>query len=118
MSDARKPKIQVCPVKTAVDALGGKWKTLIVYYLRSGTKRFSELRRLIPEATQQMLTQQLRQLERDAVVMRKVYPVVPPKVEYSLTTLGRQLEPILDLLERWGKSLEAHQAAKKKAAAS
>ncbi len=105
---ARKDPPQPCPVKTAVSTLGGKWKPLIVYYLRSGTLRFSELRRLIPEATQQMLTQQLRQLEADGVVSRTVYPVVPPKVEYALTPLGRQLEPILDLLERWGQRLLAH----------
>ena len=114
MVQDRRPKIRACPVKSAVDALGGKWKPLIVYFLRSGTKRFSELRRLIPEATQQMLTQQLRQLERDGVVTRTVYPVVPPKVEYALTGLGRQLEPILDLLERWGNDLEALQVARKR----
>ena len=101
-------------MKSAVDALGGKWKPLIVYFPRTGTKRFSELRRLIPEATQQMLTQQLRQLEQDGVVTRTVYPVVPPKVEYALTALGRQLEPILDLLERWGKALEALRVRKKR----
>ncbi|HZT38539.1 MAG TPA: helix-turn-helix domain-containing protein [Bryobacteraceae bacterium] len=116
MSARKKSDPQVCPVKTAVGALGGKWKPLIVYYLRFGTRRFSELRRLIPEATQQMLTQQLRQLERDGVVKRTVYPEVPPKVEYALTPLGRQLEPILDLLERWGKNLDAYHAKHRKAA--
>jgi DNA-binding HxlR family transcriptional regulator len=98
---------QRCPVKTAVAVLGGKWKPLIVFYLRSGTKRFSELRRLIPEATQQVLSQQLRQLAEDGIVARTVYPVVPPRVEYDLTALGRELEPILDLLERWGERLLA-----------
>jgi len=101
----------------AVAALGGKWKPLIVFYLRPGTKRFSELRRFIPEATQQMLTQQLRQLEADGIVNRTIYPVVPPKVEYSLTLLGRQLEPILDLLELWGENLELHRARKTTATA-
>jgi DNA-binding HxlR family transcriptional regulator len=96
---------QRCPVKTAVAVLGGKWKPLIVFYLRSGTRRFSELRRLIPEATHQMLAHQLRQLEADGVVARTVHPVVPPKVEYSLTPLGRKLEPILDLLEHWGNEV-------------
>jgi DNA-binding HxlR family transcriptional regulator len=83
--------------------LSGRWKPLIVYYLRFGTRRFSQLQRLIPEASRQMLTQQLRQLEQDAVVARTVYPSVPPKVEYALTPLGRELEEILDLLERWGE---------------
>jgi DNA-binding HxlR family transcriptional regulator len=96
-----------CPVRTAVAVLGGKWKPLIVFYLRTGTKRFSELRRLIPEVTQQVLAQQLRQLEEDGIVARTVYPVVPPRVEYDLTALGRELEPILDLLERWGERLLA-----------
>jgi DNA-binding HxlR family transcriptional regulator len=113
MAKRTKPGLQTCPVKTAVDALGGKWKPLIVYYLRFGTKRFSELRRLIPEATQQMLTQQLRQLERDGIVKRTVYPVVPPKVEYELTAVGRQLEPILHLLEEWGKNLQSNHVTKK-----
>jgi DNA-binding HxlR family transcriptional regulator len=99
------PLSEPCPVKTAIDVLGGRWKPLIVYYLRSGTKRFGELRRLIPDATQQMLTQQLRQLETDGVVNRVVYPVVPPKVEYTLTDLGQALEPVLDLLEQWGNRL-------------
>jgi DNA-binding HxlR family transcriptional regulator len=96
-----------CPVRTAVAVLGGKWKPLVVFYLRTGTKRFSELRRLIPEVTQQVLAQQLRQLEEDGIVARTVYPVVPPRVEYDLTALGRELEPILDLLERWGERLLA-----------
>jgi DNA-binding HxlR family transcriptional regulator len=94
-----------CPVRTAIAVLGGKWKPLIVYYLRPGTKRFSELRRAIPEATQQVLTQHLRELEDDGIVARTVYPVTPPRVEYELTALGRQLGPILDLLERWGADL-------------
>lgn len=96
-----------CPVRTAIAVLGGKWKPLIVYYLRTGTKRFSELRRVIPEATQQVLTQQLRELEDDGIVSRTVYAAVPPKVEYDLTGLGRQLGPIFDLLERWGTDLIA-----------
>lgn len=96
-----------CPVRTAIAVLGGKWKPLVVYYLRTGTKRFSELRRAIPEATQQVLTLQLRELEDDGIISRTVYPVVPPKVEYDLTPLGRQLGPIFDMLERWGTDLIA-----------
>lgn len=100
-----------CPVRTAIAVLGGKWKPLIVYYLRPGTKRFSELRRAIPEVTQQVLTQQLRELEDDGIVLRTLYPGVPPRVDYDLTALGRELAPILDLLERWGTTLIAQSAA-------
>jgi DNA-binding HxlR family transcriptional regulator len=103
---AKSDPIQPCPVKTAVQTLGGKWKPLIIYYLLESRKlRFSELRRCIPEATQQMLTQQLRQLEADGVVSRKIFPVVPPKVEYSLTSLGQELGPIIALLGGWGENL-------------
>jgi DNA-binding HxlR family transcriptional regulator len=103
-----KKSTDLCPVKIAVDVVGGKWKPMILYALRTGTKRFSELRREIPEATQQMLTQQLRQLEADGIISRKVYPVVPPKVEYTLTEMGWGLVPIFDLLERWGERVIAH----------
>ena len=96
------PLKEVCPLDTAVQALGGKWKPLIVYQLRRGTKRFSELQRAIPEATRQMLTQQLRQLEADGIVRRTVHPVVPPRVDYALTAMGKELEPVLSALEKWG----------------
>jgi DNA-binding HxlR family transcriptional regulator len=92
-----------CPVQTAVDIIGGKWKILLIYHLLSGTKRFGELRRLIPGITQKMLTQQLRELEDEAIVHRRVYPQVPPKVEYSLTALGRSLDPVFTLLCAWGQ---------------
>ncbi|MBO0780366.1 MAG: helix-turn-helix transcriptional regulator [Ktedonobacteraceae bacterium] len=96
-------KAKVCPVDVTLSTVGGKWKPLIVYYLLSGTKRFGELRRLIPGATQQMLTMQLRELEQARVLDRKVYPQVPPKVEYSLTDLGRSLEPLLYQMAAWGE---------------
>jgi DNA-binding HxlR family transcriptional regulator len=96
---------QRCPVGTAIEVLRGRWKPAIVYYLRFQTRRFSELERLIPEAPRQVLAQQLRQLEANGIVSRTVYPAVPPKVEYSLTQVGRDLENILDLLETWGESL-------------
>jgi DNA-binding HxlR family transcriptional regulator len=96
-----------CPMRTAIAVLAGKWKPLIVFYLRDGTKRFSEIRRLIPEASQQVLTQQLRELEEDVIVTRTVYPVVPPKVEYALSPLGDRLGPIVDLLARWGDDVLA-----------
>ena len=91
-----------CPVKLTTDVIGGKWKPLILFYLESGTKRFGELRKLIPGMTKKMLTQHLRDLERDEVIRRKVYAVVPPKVEYSLTKHGESLKPILKLMSMWG----------------
>jgi DNA-binding HxlR family transcriptional regulator len=92
-------------VTKAIAVLGGKWKLHIVFHLMGGTKRFSELRRAIPEVTQQMLTAQLRELEADGIITRTVYPVVPPKVEYSLTPLGTRLKAVTGALESWGRGL-------------
>lgn len=96
-----------CPVTRAVEVLGGKWKLHIVFHLMDGTKRFSELGRAIPGITQQMLTAQLRELERDGVVTRTVYPVVPPKVEYALSEFGAGLRSVTSALEVWGQALVA-----------
>jgi len=95
--------IEKCPVETALDVLAGKWKILILWYLRSETKRFNELQKLLPRTTQKMLIQKLRELEEDGIVHREVYPVVPPKVEYSLTEYGKTLKPILKQLYLWGE---------------
>ena len=92
-----------CPVETALDVLAGKWKILILWYLRAETKRFSELQKLLPKVTQKMLIQKLRELEKDGIVHREVYAVVPPKVEYSLTEYGVTLKPILKQLYFWGE---------------
>lgn len=91
-----------CPVEATLEVIGGKWKGVILYHLLSGKKRFNELRRLVPGVTQRMITRQLRELEADQVVARKVYPVVPPKVEYSMTDFGMTLEPIINMLQKWG----------------
>jgi DNA-binding HxlR family transcriptional regulator len=91
-----------CPVEACVEVVGGKWKGVILFHLLGGTKRFNELSRLMPAVTQRMLTRQLRELEADQVVERKVYAEVPPKVEYSLTEFGKTLEPVLRTLQGWG----------------
>lgn len=100
-----------CPVLLTTSIIGGKWKPLILFYLESRTRRFSELNRLIPGSTKKMLTQQLRELERDAIVKRKVYAQVPPRVEYSMTRHGESLRPILQLMSGWGKKHRARYGA-------
>jgi DNA-binding HxlR family transcriptional regulator len=95
-----------CPIESTIEVLGGKWKPLILYYLMGGTRRFGELQRLIPQATRRMLTQHLRELERDGIVHREVFREVPPRVEYSLTERGRSLEPVLEIMLAWGRETE------------
>jgi DNA-binding HxlR family transcriptional regulator len=103
---ARKKKQEICPVEITLQVIGGRWKVLILWYLKEKLRRFGELRRLMPGLTQKMLTQQLRELEQDRLVHRKVYPQVPPKVEYSITTHGKSLSPILNLMCKWGMEHE------------
>ena len=91
-----------CPVEATLELIGGKYKALILWHLSMNTLRFSELNRLIPGATAKMLTQQLRELEAQALVHREVYPVIPPKVEYSLTETGKSLMPVLMAMRDWG----------------
>ncbi|RYG75433.1 transcriptional regulator [bacterium] len=93
-----------CPIKATVDVLGGRWKPTLIYHLFSGTKRFNEIRRLMPDVTQRMVTLQLRELEEDGIVLRTVYAQVPPKVEYSLTPFGRTLEPVVQQMQAWGET--------------
>lgn len=96
-----------CPVETTLSVIGDKWKVLILRDLFTGVKRFSELKKSLTGVTQKMLTQQLRELEKDGIISRKVYPVVPPKVEYSLTELGNSLKPVIDSLADWGNYLKS-----------
>ena len=92
-----------CPAEVTVNIIGGRWKLLILYHLFQGVKRFSELQRSVKGITQKMLTQQLREMERDGLVHREIYPQVPPKVEYSLTPLGESLRSVVDAMSHWGK---------------
>ena len=93
---------EICPVSATLDLIGGKYKALILWHLADGKLRFSELRKVVKNATPKMLTQQLRELESQELIRREVFAVVPPKVEYSLTELGRSLMPILVAMRDWG----------------
>ena len=95
---------QGCPVEAALELIGGKWKGVALYHLLDGTKRYNELKRAVGSVSQRMLTKQLRELESDGLIVRKVFPVVPPHVEYSLSEKGRTLEPILLALRDWGEN--------------
>lgn len=95
-------KRENCPVEATLELIGGKYKALILWHLSSGKLRFSQLKSCIPKATPKMLTQQLRELEQQKLIHREVYPVIPPKVEYSLTETGRSLMPILVAMRDWG----------------
>ena len=95
-----------CAVEVTLDLIDGKWKGVILYHLQGGTQRFGELRRRMPGITQRMLTKQLRALEEDKLIIRKVYAEVPPRVDYCLSELGEGLRPVIDILKAWG---EGHQ---------
>jgi len=99
-------EVQRCPVVTAIDVIGGKWTIIILYHLRGKTLRFGELKRQIPKITQKVLTHQLRDLEANKMIIRKVYAEVPPRVEYTPTALADKLNPALDLLCRWGEEYQ------------
>lgn len=91
-----------CPIDALLSLIGGKYKSVILYNLLKRRRRYSELRRLVPRATPKVLTQQLRELERDGLISRTVYPEVPPRTEYAVTDYGRTLSPILEAMHRWG----------------
>ncbi|MBP7252019.1 MAG: helix-turn-helix transcriptional regulator [Alphaproteobacteria bacterium] len=92
-----------CPVEASLDLIGGKWKAILLFRIIEQTRRFNELRRLVPNMTQRMLTNQLRELESDGLISRKVYAQVPPKVEYAITPFGKTLLPVLLALKSWAE---------------
>ncbi|OYX73535.1 MAG: transcriptional regulator [Rhizobiales bacterium 32-66-11] len=91
-----------CAVEATLSLIDGKWKGVILYHLFEGTLRFNELRKRLPNVTQRMLTNQLRELEAEQLIVRTIFPVVPPKVEYCLSARGRSLEPVIMALKAWG----------------
>ena len=103
-------ELPACPVETTLTLISSKWKVLIVRDLLAGTKRFGELQRSVGNVSQKVLTAQLREMEEDGLVDRKVYPEVPPRVEYTLTELGRSLEPVLSALWNWGETYQSKNA--------
>jgi len=100
-----------CDVEATLSVIGGRWKPVLVCHLLGGKKRFGELRRLVPNATERMITLQLRELESDGVVSREVFAEVPPRVEYDVTDYGRSLQPILESMQAWGREFKARMLA-------
>ncbi len=105
-----KKELPACPVETTLTLIGDKWKVLILRDLLTGTKRFGELKKSIGSVSQKVLTAQLRDMESNGLINRKVFPEVPPHVEYSLTELGWSLKPILDAMQTWGEEYKAKNA--------
>jgi DNA-binding HxlR family transcriptional regulator len=106
MAKSRKTKSLSCPVETTLKTIGGRWKVLIIHFLLKETKRFGELTRLLGSISARTLSKQLRELEADGVIDRKDFGEIPPRVEYSLTPLGKSLEPVLLAMENWGRQVD------------
>ena len=104
-----------CDVEATLSVIGGRWKPILVCHLLDGRKRFGKLRRLTPNATERMITLQLRELEADGVISRHVYAEVPPRVEYEVTEFGRSLEAILALMQEWGRAFKVRRLAEESA---
>lgn len=107
MDEVKKKELPTCPVETTLTLIGDKWKVLILRDLMTGTKRFGELKKCVGNVSQKVLTVQLRAMEANGLVHREVYAEVPPRVEYSLTDLGRSLKPILDAMWSWGENYKS-----------
>jgi DNA-binding HxlR family transcriptional regulator len=110
MANTRPELRQRCAICATLDLLGGRWRAPVLYQLRTGMKRFGELRRLLPNITQRVLTQQLRDLERAGLIRREVHAEVPLRVEYELTSWGASLEPVLQALRDWGERYEQRES--------
>lgn len=107
MDELKKKELPACPVETTLTLIGDKWKVLILRDLMTGTKRFGELKKCVGNVSQKVLTVQLRAMEANGLVHREVYAEVPPRVEYSLTDLGRSLKPILNAMWSWGENYKS-----------
>jgi DNA-binding HxlR family transcriptional regulator len=107
-----KAKDTKCPAEYTLALIGGRWKIPVIFHLQAGARRFSELSRALKGVSQKMLTQQLREMERDGLVTRRVYAQVPPRVEYSLTDLGLSLRPVVDAMCRWGETYGVQKSAR------
>lgn len=107
MDEVKKKELPACPVETTLTLIGDKWKVLILRDLMTGTKRFGELKKCVGNVSQKVLTVQLRAMEANGLVHREVYAEVPPRVEYSLSDLGRSLKPILDAMWSWGENYKS-----------
>lgn len=105
-----KKELPACPVETTLTMISDKWKVLILRDLLTGTKRFGELKKSLTGVSQKVLTSHLREMEENGLVERKAYPEVPPRVEYSLTPLGRSLQPIMDAMRVWGEQYKQQNA--------
>lgn len=108
MNENELKTLPACPVETTLTLIGNKWKVLILRDLLPGTKRFGELKKSLGTVSQKVLTAQLRDMEADGLLIRTVYPEVPPRVEYTLTDLGMSLKPVLDTMSNWGENYKAN----------
>ncbi|MDP0488498.1 MAG: helix-turn-helix domain-containing protein [Fusobacterium sp. JB021] len=94
-----------CPIELTIDILGGKWRSLILWHLNIEVLRFTEIRKIVPGISKKVLSEHLRELEKNGLIERKIYPEVPPKVEYKITEKGKELAEILNLMEKWGQNI-------------
>ncbi len=94
-----------CPVTRCMKVIGGKWKIIILYAVQNGANRFGLLQKTIPDISKQMLTTQLRELEKDKIISRTIFPEIPPRVEYGITPLGKTLFPIIEAMDKWGRGI-------------
>lgn len=116
MASDQPVEFEKCAVETTLELIDGKWKGVALFHLLDNTLRFNELRRRAPAVTQRVLTKQLRELERDGLIIRTVYAEVPPRVEYRLSPLGETLRPIIVALKAWGTTYKERQLGKREAA--